>query len=79
MGHGLLSAVAALVERRRTGARALVAAAGLWSPGSGLVVRVLCCSRARGIFPDQESNPCLLHRQADSLPLRHWGSPVFNF
>ena len=29
VGHGLLSAVAALVERRRAGARALVAAAGL--------------------------------------------------
>ena len=26
------------------------------------------------IFPDQESNSCLLHWQADSLPLRHRGS-----
>ena len=31
---------------------------------------------ARGVFPDQESNPCLLHWQADSLPLSHRGSPI---
>ena len=36
-------------------------------------------SAARGIFPDQGSNPCPLHRQADSQPLRHQGSPVHNF
>ena len=32
-----------------------------------------------GIFPTQGSNLCLLrllHRQADSLPLSHWGSPL---
>ena len=39
-----------------------------------------CGSRAhllRGmwIFPDQGSNPCPLHRQADSQPLCHQGSP----
>ena len=28
-----------------------------------------------GICPDQGSNPCLLHWQADSLPLSHQGSP----
>ena len=28
-----------------------------------------------GIFPDQGSNPCPLHWQADSQPLRHQGSP----
>ena len=28
-----------------------------------------------GIFPDQGWNPCLLHEQTDSLPLRHHGSP----
>ena len=33
------------------------------------------CSTARGILPDQGSNPCPLHRQADSQPLRHQGSP----
>ena len=30
---------------------------------------------ARRIFPDQGSNPCPLHWQADSQPLRHQGSP----
>ena len=34
----------------------------------------LSCSAARGVFPDQGSNPCLLHWQADSLPLDHQGS-----
>ena len=33
------------------------------------------CSVACGIFPDQGSNPCPLHWQADSQPLRHQGSP----
>ena len=35
----------------------------------------LSCSKARGILPDQGSYPCLLHRQRDSLPLSHQGSP----
>ena len=34
------------------------------------------CSAACGIFPDQGSNPCPLHWQADSQALRHQGSPV---
>ena len=36
------------------------------------------CSAACGIFPDQGSNPCPLHWQADSQPLRHQGSPCVN-
>ena len=40
------------------------------------VVHQLSCSKACGIFPDQGSNLCLLHWQADSLPLRHQGSPL---
>ena len=32
-------------------------------------------SFSRGILPDLESNPCLLHWQVDSLPLNHQGSP----
>ena len=48
----------------------------LWSTGSAVVVRGLSCSKACGIFPDQGSNPHLLHWQADSLPLSHQGSPV---
>ena len=34
------------------------------------------CSAACGIFSDQGLNPCPLHRQADSQPLRHQGSPL---
>ena len=43
----------------------------------GLVVAIqeLSYSAACGIFPDQGSNLCLPHWQADSLPLRHVGSP----
>ena len=52
----LLVAVASFVERRR-----------------GLIVGAhrLSCSEARGIFPDQGSNPWPLCWQVDSYPLRH--------
>ncbi|XP_067609660.1 COX assembly mitochondrial protein homolog isoform X2 [Pseudorca crassidens] len=33
---------------------------------------------ACGILPDRGTNPCPLHRQADSQPLRHQGSPVLH-
>ncbi|XP_067580549.1 charged multivesicular body protein 1B2-like isoform X1 [Pseudorca crassidens] len=33
------------------------------------------CSTVCGIFPDRGTNPCPLHQQADSQPLRHQGSP----
>ena len=36
-------------------------------------------SAACGIFPDQGSNPCPLHWQADSQPLHHQGSPLVVF
>ena len=39
------------------------------------MVHGLSCSAACGIFPGQGSNPCPLHWQADSQPLRHQGSP----
>ena len=47
----------------------------------GLVAVVcrLSCSVACGVFPDQGLNPCLLHWQADSLPLSHQGSPTISF
>ena len=32
-------------------------------------------SAACGILPDRGTNPCPLHRQEDSQPLRHQGSP----
>ena len=52
----------------------------LWSTGSRragsvVVAQGSSCSAACGIFPDQGSNPCPLHWQADSQPLRHQGSP----
>ena len=52
----------------------------LWSTGSRRASSVVVahgpsCSAACGIFPDQSSNPCPLHWQADSQPLRHQGSP----
>ena len=52
----------------------------LWSTGSRRAGSVVVahgpnCSAACGIFPDQGSNPCPLHRQADCQPLRHQGSP----
>ena len=43
--------------------------------GSVVVVHGPSCSAACGIFSDQSSNPCPLHWQADSQPLRHQGSP----
>ena len=43
--------------------------------GSAIVAHGPSCSAACGIFPDQGSNPCPLHRQADSQPLHHQGSP----
>ena len=36
-------------------------------------------SAACGIFPAQGTNPCPLHWQADSQPLRHQGSPLYLF
>ena len=47
----------------------------LWSAGSVVVAHGPSCSAACGIFPDHGSNPCPLHWQADSQPLRHQGSP----
>ena len=40
------------------------------APAGGLSHSVAC-----GIFPDQGSNLCLLHWQADSLPPNHQESP----
>ena len=44
--------------------------------GSAIVAHGPSCSVACWIFPDQGSNPCPLHWQADSQPLRHQGSPL---
>ena len=56
--------------------RPLFAEHGSGRAGSVVVAHGLSCSAACGIFPDQGSNPCPLHQQADSQPLRHQGSPA---
>ena len=53
----------------------LLRSTGSRRAGSVVVAHGPSCSAACGIFPDQGSNPCPLHRQADSQPLRHQGSP----
>ena len=57
----------------------VVGAPRLWTTVSIVVADRLSCSEECGLFPDQGSNPCLLHQQADSLPLSHQGSPWFLF
>ena len=52
----------------------------LWSTGSRRAGSVIMAhgpswSAACGILPEQGSNPCPLHWQADSQPLCHQGSP----
>ena len=53
----------------------LLRSTGSRRAGSAVVAHGPSCSVACGIFPDQGSNPCALHWQADSHPLRHQGSP----
>ena len=69
----LLTAVASLVAEHGLQARGLQQ---LQHAGSVVVAHRLSCSTVCGIFPDQGSNPCPLHWQADSQPLRHQGSPI---
>ena len=73
--RGLLIAVASLAAEHGLQARGLqqlshvgsvVVAHGLQSAGSVVVVHGLSCSVAYGTFPDQGSNSCPLHWQADS-------------
>ena len=54
----------------------LLRSTGSRRAGSAVVVHGPSCSAARGIFPDQGSNPCPLHWQADSQPLRHQEAPL---
>ena len=54
----------------------LLRSTGSRRAGSVVVAhRPSCGSAACGILPDQGSNPCPLHWQADSQPLRHQGNP----
>ena len=84
MVRGLLIVVASVVAEHGLQAHGLqqlqhtgsvVVGCRLQSSGSVVVVHELSCSAACGILPDQESNPCPLHWQVDSQPLRHQGSP----
>ena len=54
----------------------LLRSTGSRRASSVIVAHGLSCSTACGIFPDQGSNPCPLHWQADSQPLCHQGSPT---
>ena len=54
----------------------------LWSTGSGRTGSAAMAhgpshSAPCGIFPDRGMNLRPLHRQADSQPLRHQGSPIY--
>ena len=53
----------------------LLRSTGSRRTGSVIVAHGPSCSAACGIFPDRGTNPCPLHWQADSQPLRHQGSP----
>ena len=57
----------------------LLRSTGSRRAGSVVVAHGPSCSVACGILPDQGSNPCPLHWQADSQPLRHQGSPHSRF
>ena len=57
----------------------LLRSTGSRRAGSVIVAHGPSCSAACGILPDQGSNPCPLHWQADSQPLRHQGSPGIPF
>ena len=57
----------------------LLRSTGSRRAGSAIVAHGPSRSAACGILPDQGSNPCPLHWQADSQPLRHQGSPLTVF
>ena len=57
----------------------LLRSTGSRCAGSVVVAHGPSCSATCGIFPDQGSNPCPLHWQADSQPLRHQGSLLLPF
>ena len=57
----------------------LLRSTGSRRAGSVIVAHGPSCSAACGIFPDQGSNLCPLHWQADSQPLHHQGSPLKKF
>ena len=66
--HGLLTVLASLIVGHGLLCTwvSVVAVNRLQSSGTLVVVPGLSCPAARGIFPDQGSNRCLLHCKADS-------------
>ena len=64
-GHGLCSVVASFLAEH-----------GLQSEGSVALAHGLSCSVAWRILMDQGWNLCLLHQQANSVPLSPQGSPA---
>ena len=56
----------------------LLRSTGSRRAGSAVVAHGPSRSATCGTLPDQGSNPCPLHWQADSQPLRHQGSPVIH-
>ena len=69
-GHSSLRCAGLLLSRPL-----LLQSTGSRHAGSVVVAHGPSCCAACGIFPDQGSNPCPLHWQADSQPLHHQGSP----
>ena len=57
----------------------LLQSTGSRRAGSVIVAHGPSCSAAGGIVPDQGSNPCPLHWQADFQPLHHQGRPHSQF
>ena len=57
----------------------LLRSTGSRRAGSVVVAHGPSCSAACGIFPDQGSNPCPLHWQAESQPLRHQEASIAQF
>ena len=57
----------------------LLRSTGSRRAGSVIVAHGPSRSATCGIFPDRGTNLCPLHWQADSLPLRHQGSPEIQF
>ena len=57
----------------------LLRSTGSRRAGSAIVAHGPSRSAARGILPDQGPSPSPPHRQADSQPLRHQGSPILFF
>ena len=73
-GHSSLRCVGLSLSRPL-----LLQSTGSRRAGSVIVAHGPSCSAACGILPAQGSNPCPLHWQADSQPLRHQESPPWSF